>query len=83
VVTIEGHLLKASSSRSRQTDGAREQQVSRVKAQRRASASPAAGVSVAPPFDDDEHTDLPISRLGDLYVRHRWQPERGPANLYA
>jgi hypothetical protein len=27
--------------------------------------------------------DLPISRLGDLYVRHRWQPERGPANLYA
>ena len=24
-------------------------------------------------------TDLPISRLGDLYVRHRWQPERGLA----
>jgi hypothetical protein len=25
--------------------------------------------------------DLPISRLGDLYPGHRWQPERGPGNM--
>jgi hypothetical protein len=36
-----------------------------------------------PTFESGTRTDLPISRLGDLYVRHRWQPERGPANLYA
>jgi hypothetical protein len=26
--------------------------------------------------------DLPISRLGDLYRQTRWQPERGPGNLW-